>query len=116
MATKKYTEREIKDAINQKFGGVYEYAEKLGLTPANVYKKIKTQSKGFLRELEKDGIILNIGRDNIGGDMRHSHNRTYNENDFEEIDKLRKENNRLKDELIDAKNKIIELLKKNEGT
>lgn len=54
----KFTSREIKDKIRDKYGTQRKYADKLGISEDALSHKIARMSSDFKKQLEEDGVII----------------------------------------------------------
>ena len=87
----------------------------MGTSRQNIYGKIERQSRGFIKELKESGLVLNegvqIGESNMKGNKGEINIGTNNSSLLSEVEKLKTENEMLK-EIIKGKDEIIGLLKK----
>jgi len=115
MKKKKFYKEDIIDAIIDKFGSVDELAKHLGTSRQNIYGKIDRQSRGFMKELKESGLVINegvqIGESNMKGNKGEINIGTNSSSLLSEVEKLKTENEMLK-EIIKGKDEIIELIKK----
>ena len=72
---KKYTKEEVKEAIQDKYGTIKEYAELKKVSPASLSGRISKPSPKFVKQLKKEGILIDnslnqqIGELNPGGKL-----------------------------------------------
>lgn len=128
MKEKKYNGSDIRDAIIFKFGSVENYAGQKKLDRSSIYQKIERQTTKFIKSLIDDGIKLpepsNSGNsisitesDNSyavsgnGNNVGKVSEPMYDSQEPGELEKLKRENERLKGELS-AKNKQLAFYEK----